>query len=112
MELRQLSYLVVIAGGGSSAGGPSRLYVSQPALSYALRKLEAELGVPLFERHPGGVTQNPAGCDVVAEARRTVRQADRVLAAAERHRCQEKAVLRVGFEASGAGELGTRARAA
>ncbi|WP_229894188.1 hypothetical protein [Streptomyces glebosus] len=47
------------------------------------------------------MTQTPAGRDVVAEARRTVRQADRVLAAAARHRCQEKAVLRVGFEATG-----------
>jgi DNA-binding transcriptional LysR family regulator len=85
--------------------------VSQPALSYALRKLEAELGLPLFEQHSGGVRETAAGRDVVAEARRTVRQADRVLAAAERHREQGNAVLRVGFEASGAGELTTRARA-
>ncbi|WP_079145785.1 LysR family transcriptional regulator [Streptomyces lydicus] len=111
MELRQLNYLVAIAEEGNLGRAAARLYVSQPALSYALRKLEAELGVPLFERHPGGVTQTPAGRDVVAEARRTVRQADRVRAAAERHRCRQKAVLRVGFEASGAGELTTRARA-
>ncbi|BCK67404.1 LysR family transcriptional regulator [Streptomyces libani subsp. rufus] len=111
MELRQLNYLVAIAEEGNLGRAAARLYVSQPALSYALRKLEAELGVALFERHPGGVHQTSAGRDVVAEARRTVRQADRVLAAAERHRCQEMAVLRVGFEASGAGELTTRARA-
>ncbi|WP_405844869.1 LysR family transcriptional regulator [Streptomyces platensis] len=111
MELRQLNYLVAIAEEGNLGRAAARLYVSQPALSYALRKLEAELGVALFERHPGGVHQTSAGRDVVAEARRTVRQADRVLAVAERHRCQEMAVLRVGFEASGAGELTTRARA-
>lgn len=111
MELRQLGYLVAIAEEGNLGRAAARLYVSQPALSYALRKLETELGVPLFQRHPGGMTPTPAGHDVVAEARRTLRQADRVLAAAQRHRGQEKAVLRVGFEASGAGELTTRARA-
>lgn len=111
MDLRQLSYLVAIAEEGNLGRAAARLYVSQPALSSALRKLEAELGVLLFERHSGGVNQTPAGRDVVTEARRTLRQADRVLAVAERHRCQEKAVLRVGFEASGAGELTTRARA-
>ncbi|MEU6753961.1 LysR family substrate-binding domain-containing protein, partial [Spirillospora sp. NPDC046719] len=42
----------------------------------------------------------------------TVRQADRVAAAAERHRRGQDGVLRVGFEATGAGELTTRARAA
>src|SRR3954451_10068472 len=111
MELRQLNYLVAIAEEGNLGRAAARLYVSQPALSYALRKLEAELGVPLFERHSGGVTQTPAGRDVVAEARRTVRQAARVLAAAERHRRQERAAVRVGFAARGAGELTARARA-
>src|SRR5581483_11527765 len=88
-----------------------RLYVSQPALSYALRTLESELGVRLFERHAGGVTATDAGRDVVAEARRVLHQADRLTAAAERHRLGSAGVLRVGFEASGAGELTTRARA-
>ncbi|WP_327242366.1 LysR substrate-binding domain-containing protein [Streptomyces sp. NBC_01320] len=53
----------------------------------------------------------PAGLDVITEARLTPRQSERVTAAAERHRRGETGVLRVGFEASGAGELTTRARA-
>jgi DNA-binding transcriptional LysR family regulator len=111
MELRQLRYLVVIAEEGNLGRAANLLYVSQPALSYALKNLEAELGVRLFERHAGGVTATAAGRDIVAEARRTLRQAERVTAAAERHRRGETGVLRVGFEASGAGELTTRARA-
>ncbi|OPC76512.1 LysR family transcriptional regulator [Embleya scabrispora] len=111
MELRQLRYLVAIAEEGNLGRAAARLYVSQPALSYALRKLETELGLPLFQRHSGGVTATPAGHDVVAEARRAIHQAERVLAVAKRHRSREAAVLRVGFEASGAGELTTRARA-
>ncbi|QKG20954.1 LysR family transcriptional regulator [Actinomadura verrucosospora] len=111
MELRQLRYLVAIADAGNLGRAAEALFVSQPALSYALRRLESELGVRLFDRHAGGVTATAAGLDVVAEARRTVRQAERVTAAAERHRRGRTGVLRVGFEASGAGELTTRARA-
>lgn len=111
MELRQLRYLVAIADAGNLGRAAERLYVSQPALSYALRKLESELGVRLFDRHAGGVAATAAGRDVVDEARLLIQQADRVAAAAERHRLGRTGVLRVGFEASGAGELTTRARA-
>jgi DNA-binding transcriptional LysR family regulator len=111
VELRQLRYLVTIADEGNLGRAATTLYVSQPALSYALKNLESELGVRLFDRHAGGVTATPAGEDVVAEARRTLRQADRVAAAASRHRRGTAGPLRVGFEASGAGELTTRARA-
>ncbi|MFC5748557.1 LysR family transcriptional regulator [Actinomadura rugatobispora] len=109
MELRRLRYLVAIADEGNIGRAAQKLYVSQPALSYALKNLEAELGVRLFDRHAGGVTPTPAGRDVLAEARKALVQADRVTAAAERHR--RGRTLRVGFEASGAGELTTKARA-
>ena len=111
MELRQLRYLVAIADAGNVGRAATALYVSQPALSYALKALEGELGVRLFDRHPGGVRATAAGRDVVAEARRVLRQVDRLTAVAERHRRGETGLLRVGFAASGAGELTTRARA-
>ncbi|WP_433131857.1 LysR family transcriptional regulator [Micromonospora sp. CA-240977] len=111
MELRQLRYLVAIDEAGNLGRAAQGLHVSQPALSYALRNLEAEIGVQLFDRHAGGVTPTAAGRDVIAEARRTLRQVDRVTAVAQRHRRGQTGVLRVGFEASGAGELTTRARA-
>ncbi|MEV4255873.1 LysR family transcriptional regulator [Spirillospora sp. NPDC049652] len=111
MELRELRYLTAIADAGNVGRAAAALYVSQPALSYALRRLESEFGVRLFDRHPGGVTLTPAGRDVIAEARRTLAAAERVPAAAERHRRAASGVLRVGFEATGAGELTTRARA-
>ncbi|MEV4571096.1 LysR family transcriptional regulator [Nonomuraea sp. NPDC049419] len=111
MELRQMRYLVTIADEGNIGRAATLLYVSQPALSYALKSLEKEFGVRLFERHAGGVIETAAGRDIVAEARRLLDQADRVTAAAERHLLGRTGVLRVGFEASGAGELTTRARA-
>lgn len=111
MELRQLRYLVTIADEGNLGRAAAVLFVTQPALSYALKTLESELKVKLFERHAGGVTPTAAGRDVLAEVRRTVRQADRVSAVAARHREGAGQLLRVGFEATGAGELTTKARA-
>ncbi|MGP4109587.1 LysR family transcriptional regulator [Streptomyces sp. 4N509B] len=112
MELRQLRYLVAIAETGNLGRAAEALHVSQPTLSYALKSLESELKVRLFDRHPGGVTATDAGTDVVAAARRAVAQADRVREAADRHRQGLGGrLLRIGFEASGAGELTTRARA-
>ncbi|PRY60565.1 LysR family transcriptional regulator [Glycomyces artemisiae] len=109
MELRQLRYLAAIAEHGNLGRAAKALYVSQPALSYALKGLEAELGVRLFDRTPAGVEPTAAGADVLDAAAAALAAADEVAAAAERHRTG--GVLRVGFEASGAGELTTRARA-
>jgi len=109
MELRQLRYLAAIAEHGNLGRAAKALYVSQPALSYALKGLETELGVRLFDRTPAGVEPTAAGADVLDAAAVALAAADEVAAAAERHRTG--GVLRVGFEASGAGELTTRARA-
>src|SRR2546423_13831854 len=107
VELRQLRYLVTIADEGNLGRAAATLYVSQPALSYALKNLESELGVRLFDRHAGGVTATPAGEDVVAEARRTLRQADPVAAAANRHRRGTARPPPVGLRATGPGRSTT-----
>jgi DNA-binding transcriptional LysR family regulator len=111
VELRQLRYLVAIDDAGHVGRAAGALYVSQPALSYALRKLEAELGVQLFDRHARGVTATEAGREVIREARAAVIAADRVTAAAGRYRRGMAGLLRVGFEATGAGLLNRAYRA-
>lgn len=110
VSARAVSRAAKTASVASSPSG-SRSGVLQPALSSALKSLESELGVRLFDRHAGGVAATAAGLDVITEARLTLRQSERVTTAAERHRRGETGVLRVGFEASGAGKLTTRARA-
>ncbi|MFE9353560.1 hypothetical protein ACFYPB_05020 [Streptomyces olivaceoviridis] len=72
--------------------------------------MESEPGVRLFDRHTGGVTTTAAGRDIVAEARRALRQADRIRVLAERHRQWGARVPRVGFEAGSTGGLSARAR--
>lgn len=55
MELRELRYFVQIAKDQSYTKAANRLYISQPALSKMMKKLESELGVPLLVVKSNGV---------------------------------------------------------
>ena len=50
MTLQELRYFCVTAEVLHYTRAANLLYISQPSLSYALNKLEKELGVPLFEK--------------------------------------------------------------
>ena len=50
MNLRQLQTLITIADAGGFASAAGRLHLSQPAATRQIQALEAELGVPLFDR--------------------------------------------------------------
>ena len=55
MELQQLQYFVTTVQAGSVTKAAEILYISQPALSRTLRRLEKELGFSLFERRHAGI---------------------------------------------------------
>jgi DNA-binding transcriptional LysR family regulator len=76
MELRHLRYFVAIAEERSFTRAAERLWVAQPGLSTQMRRLEAELGVKLFERHTRGVDLTPAGELFLERARVAVAAAD------------------------------------
>lgn len=61
MEIRQLRYFMTVAELKSFSRASSIAHIAQPALSRQIRKLEEELGVPLFDRDGRGVTLNSAG---------------------------------------------------
>jgi len=73
MNIQQLRYLIATADQGSMTAAAASLYVAQPALSRAMRALERELGVTVFDRSSRGARLTPAGEVVVARARRVLR---------------------------------------
>ena len=69
MELRHLRYFVAIAEEQSFTRAAERLWVAQPGLSTQIRRLEADLGVKLFQRHSRGVHLTDAGDLFLSRAR-------------------------------------------
>jgi DNA-binding transcriptional LysR family regulator len=80
MELRHLRYFIAIAEERSFTGAAERLWIAQPGLSTQMRRLEAELGIQLFERHQRGIDLTQAGELFLERARVTVSAADAALA--------------------------------
>ena len=80
MELRHLRYFVAIAEERSFTRAAERLWVAQPGLSTQMRRLEAELGVQLFERHTRGVDVTQAGELFLERARLTLAAAETAVA--------------------------------
>jgi DNA-binding transcriptional LysR family regulator len=76
MELRHLRYFVAIAEERSFTRAAERLWVAQPGLSTQMRRLEAELGVTLFERHTRGADLTGAGELFLERARAALAAAD------------------------------------
>jgi DNA-binding transcriptional LysR family regulator len=76
VELRHLRYFVAIAEERSFSRAAERLWVAQPGLSSQTKRLEAELGVQLFERHSRGVDLTDAGTLFLERARAAIAAAD------------------------------------
>lgn len=75
MTLTELRYIVAVADKRHFGQAAAACYVSQPTLSVAIKRLEDELGVTLFERSRGGITLTPTGERIVEQARYTLAQA-------------------------------------
>ena len=82
MTLNELRYLVAVARERHFGRAAAHCFVSQPSLSVAIRKLEEELGVPLFERLPGHIQPTPIGQQIVDQARRVLADVDTIRALA------------------------------
>jgi LysR family hydrogen peroxide-inducible transcriptional activator len=61
MEIHQLRYFVAVADEGNFSRAAAKVRVAQPSLSQQIRKLEAEIGQPLFDRLPRSVVLTEAG---------------------------------------------------
>lgn len=76
MTLQQLKYVIEVASRGSINEAAKRLFISQPSLSNAIKDLEVELGISIFERTNKGITLSKEGVEFLSYARQVVEQAE------------------------------------
>lgn len=87
MTLTELRYIVAVAQERHFGRAAQRCFVSQPTLSIAIKKLEEELSVSLFDRSSNEVKPTETGERIIAQAHRVLEEADRIkhLAASEQN---------------------------
>ncbi|MEV5573858.1 LysR family transcriptional regulator [Spirillospora sp. NPDC052269] len=96
MELRQLEYFVAVAEEGGFGVAAERIGIVQSAVSQQVRRLERELGVPLFERTTRRVRLSGAGERLLPEARAVLAALHRTRQVAADIRAGVDGVLRLG----------------
>ena len=79
MTIQQLKYIITISENGSLNKAAEVLFITQPSLTSAVRELEKELGITLFNRGGKGVTLTNDGNEFLQYARQVVAQYDRLL---------------------------------
>ncbi len=96
MTLTELRYVVAVARERHFGRAAEACFVSQPTLSVAVKKLEEELGVTLFERNQNDVAVTAVGAEVVAQAQRVLEQAGAIKALVKFRGDPLAGALRVG----------------
>ena len=74
MTLTELKYIVAVSRLKHFGHAAESCFVAQPTLSVAIKKLEDELGVVIFERGGSEVSMTPLGAQIVAQAERVLEQ--------------------------------------
>ncbi len=96
MTLNELRYIVAVARERHFGRAAEACFVSQPTLSVAVKKLEDELGVSLFERGTGEVTITVVGHRIVEQAQRVLEEADGIRHLARHGKNPLAGMLRLG----------------
>lgn len=97
MNIRDLEYLVCVADLGHFGKAAEACFVSQPALSMQIKKLELHLGVQLLERSNKSVSLTDAGITIVALARQILLQIDELSEVAKAARDPFAGEVRLGI---------------
>ncbi|WP_432721070.1 LysR substrate-binding domain-containing protein [Jeongeupia wiesaeckerbachi] len=97
MTLTEFRYIVAVARERHFGRAAASCFVSQPTLSVAVKKLEDELGVTLFERAAGEVTLTPNGERIVEQAQRVLEEVQVIKQLAEQGKDPLAGPLRLGI---------------
>src|SRR5690606_18660410 len=97
MTLTELKYIVAVARERHVGRAADACFVSQPTLSVAIRKLEEELGVTLFERGGNEIAVTPIGLRVIAQAQKVLEEAGNLKEIAREGHDPLAGPLRVGI---------------
>jgi len=97
MTLTELRYIVAVARERHFGRAAEACFVSQPTLSVAIKKLEEELDVKIFERGASEVTVTPLGDDIVRQAQSVIEQAGAIKEIAKRGKDPLAGALRLGI---------------
>jgi LysR family hydrogen peroxide-inducible transcriptional activator len=97
MTLTELRYIVAVARERHFGRAAEACFVSQPTLSVAIKKLEEELDIKIFERGSNEVTMTPLGESIVRQAQTVIEQAQGIREIAKRGKDPLAGPLRLGI---------------
>ena len=97
MSLTELKFIVAVAQERNFRRAAEKCFVTQPALSLAIKKLEEELKVIIFERSRSDVSMTEIGAKIVVQAEKVLEEAAQIKQLAERGKNQLKGSLKLGL---------------
>jgi LysR family hydrogen peroxide-inducible transcriptional activator len=100
MTLTELKYIVAVAQERHFGRAAERCFITQPALSLAIQKLEEELGAAVFERRKNDITLTAIGEKLVQQAQRVLEEADQLKVIAAEGKDQLVGPLHLGVIAT------------
>ncbi len=96
MTLTELRYIVTLSQEKHFGRAAEKCFVSQPTLSVAVKKLEDELGIALFERSKGSIVVTELGLRLVEQAKKILDQAHAFKDMAQQGKDELNSPLKVG----------------
>ena len=97
MTLIELKFVMAVAQERNFRRAAEKCFVTQPALSLGIKKLEQELNVMIFERSRSDVTPTEIGAKIIEQASRVLEEAGRIKQLAELGKNQLKGALKLGM---------------
>ena len=97
MTLSELRFVVSVAQEKNFRRAAAKSFVSQPALSLAIKKIENELGVLIFERNRMGISLTTVGEKIVNQAQIVIEEVDKIKAISVTEKNTQQVEVKIGL---------------